>query len=115
MSGLEIISGVFLLAGCAFGIVGAVGVLRFPDIFSRMHPAGISDTLCAALVLIGLMLLASEAIVVIKLFLILFFLFFTSPTATHALATTAAQGGCALPAAPQPTTTSKPGATEKGD
>ena len=99
MSVLDLLSGICLIAGSIFGLVGAVGVLRFPDFFSRLHPAGITDSLCAALILLGLMLQAHDFAVVAKLILILFFLLFTAPSATLALAKTAAQGGCALPAA----------------
>ncbi len=97
MSVLDLLSGICLIAGSIFGLVGAVGVLRFPDFFSRLHPAGITDSLCASLILLGLMLQAHDFAVVAKLILILFFLLFTTPSATLALAKTAAQGGCALP------------------
>lgn len=97
MNLVDLLSGTCLIAGSIFGLVGAVGVLRFPDFFSRLHPAGITDTLCASLVLLGLMLQANEFAVVAKLLLILFFLLFTTPSATLALAKTAVQGGCALP------------------
>ena len=94
---LEHLSGICLIAGSVFGIVGAVGVLRFPEFYSRLHPAGITDTLCASLVLFGLMLQANSFAVVAKLLLVLFFLLFTTPSATLALANTAARGGCPLP------------------
>ena len=97
MNFIELLSGICLIAGSGFGLIGAVGVLRFPDFFSRLHPAGITDTLCASLVLFGLMLQATDFAVVVKLLLILFFLLFTTPSATLALAKTAVQGGCALP------------------
>jgi multicomponent Na+:H+ antiporter subunit G len=99
MSVLDVLSGICLVSGGVFGLIGAAGVLRFPDFYSRLHPASITDSLCASLVLIGLMLQAHDFAVVGKLILILFFLLFTTPSATLALAKTAAQGGCALPAA----------------
>ena len=99
MSVLDLLSGICLISGGIFGLIGAVGVLRFPDFYSRLHPASITDSLCASLVLVGLMLQAHDISVVGKLVLILFFLLFTTPSATLALAKTAAQGGCALPAA----------------
>jgi len=97
MNIVDLLSGICLIAGSIFGLIGAVGVLRFPDFFSRLHPAGITDTLCASLVLFGLILQAAEFTVVAKLLLILFFLLFTTPSATLALAKTAVQGGCTLP------------------
>ena len=74
-----------------------MGILRFPDFFSRLHPAGVTDTLCASLILLGLMLQATEIAVVAKLLLILFFLLFTTPSATLALAKTAVKGGHPVP------------------
>jgi multicomponent Na+:H+ antiporter subunit G len=57
-----------------------------------MHAAGTTDTLCAALILLGLGLQAGLSLVSFKLLLIFAFLLFTSPTATHALANAALQG-----------------------
>jgi multicomponent Na+:H+ antiporter subunit G len=74
------------VTGGFFGIVGGIGLLRFPDLFSRFHAAGVTDTLGAGLILIGLMLQAGWSLITIKLVLILAFGLFTSPTATHALA-----------------------------
>lgn len=93
MSALDLISGVLLLAGAAFGVIGAVGLLRFPDLFARMHAAGITDTLCALLILAGLALQVGFSLALAKLGFILLFLWFTSPTATHALAKAARHGG----------------------
>jgi len=97
MSLLDTLSGVCMIAGSCVGLIGAVGVLRFPDFFSRLHPAGMADTLCASLILFGLMLQATDLAVVAKLLLILFFLLFTTPAATMSLAKTAVQGGSPLP------------------
>lgn len=82
-----------LLGGSFFGISGAIGLHRFPDFYTRMHAAGVTDTLCAALILGGLMLQAGSALVAAKLFLTLALLLLTSPTATHALAKAAMNGG----------------------
>jgi len=83
---LAVISAACLLTGGAFGILGGIGLLRFPDFYSRLHAAGITDTLCAFLIIAGLVIQAGLALVSIKLALILIFLFFTAPTASHALA-----------------------------
>ena len=93
MSAIDWLGSGLMLVGAAFGIIGAVGVLRFRDVFSRMHAAWITETLCALLVLGGLVLLAGFTLAAIKLLLILLFLWFTSPTATHALAKAAIHGG----------------------
>ena len=83
---LAIISGICLLSGGFFGILGGIGLLRFPDFYSRLHAAGITDTLCAFLIIVGLIIQAGLALISIKLILILVFMVFTAPTASHALA-----------------------------
>ncbi len=90
---LEFIAISMIFAGTAFCLIGAIGVLRFPDLFSRMHAAGLTDTLGAFLVLAGLMLLAGWSLATAKLVFILAFLWMTSPTATHALAKAARHDG----------------------
>ncbi len=82
-----------LIIGAFFLITGTLGIVRLPDVFSRMHGAGMVDTLGIMLMLIGLMFQAEEWIVVAKLGLILMFIFFTSPTTTFALARAAINGG----------------------
>ena len=73
--------------------MGALGLLRFPDFYSRLHAAGITDTLGAWLLIAGMMFQAGFSQVTIKLALIAIFLFFTSPTSTHALARAALHAG----------------------
>jgi len=81
-----IITGVLLAAGCFFIVVAAIGVVRFPDFYSRMHPAGKCDTLGQGLVLLGLMVHEGVSFVSVKLILIMAFIFVANPTATHAIA-----------------------------
>ena len=90
---VEITSWLFILAGALLGIAGGIGIHRFHDFYSRLHAVGITDTLCAAMFLIGLMLQTGVSIASLKLLLIFIFLFFSSPTATHALANAALLGG----------------------
>ncbi len=82
-----------VFAGAGFCLVGAIGVLRFPDLFTRMHSSGITDTLGALLVVSGLIVLAGWSLAAVKLVFILAFLGMTSPTSTHALAKAAQHGG----------------------
>ncbi len=91
----DIVSWVLLLSGGAFCIIGGLGLLRLPDVYSRMHAAGITDTLGTGLVLAGLMVQGGFSLVTVKLFLILAFLLYTSPTSTYALANAAYQRGLA--------------------
>ena len=90
---LDILSWIFLVLGGCFGITGAIDLFRFPDFFSRLHAASITDTLCAGLIVLGLTFQAGDAMTVIKLVLILLILTYTSPTAAHALAKSALHGG----------------------
>ncbi len=89
----EILVWILLMSGSLFAIVGGIGLVRLPDLFSRMHGAGITDTLGAGLILLGLMLHSGATLVTFKLGAVLFFLFVTSPTATHALARSALAEG----------------------
>lgn len=81
----DILSWLLIVPGAAFCVIGALGLVRLPEFYSRMHGAGITDTLGASLVLLGLMLEPAHWNVTVKLAAILFFLLVTSPTAAHAL------------------------------
>ena len=83
---LEIGSGICLLLGCFLCLSGGVGILRFPDFFTRMHAVGVTDTLGAGMILIGLMLQNPTGLVLLKLLMILLLTLFINPTASHALA-----------------------------
>lgn len=83
---LDVLSALLLLAGGGFAVLGGIGLVRFPDFYSRLHPAGITDTLATLLIVTGLVIQVGISMVAIKLLLILLFMIFTSPTASHALA-----------------------------
>lgn len=100
---IDIASWILLLIGCAFLVTGGIGVLRFPDLYTRMHAASLTDTAGAAFIVFGLALQSGASLVTVKLLLILAFLFFTSPTAAHALARTALASGHEPLLAPRPT------------
>ena len=86
---VNLASALCLLIGSFLCLSGGVGILRFPDFYTRMHAAGVTDTLAAAMILIGLMLQNPEGLVMLKLLLILLMTIFISPVASHALAKTA--------------------------
>lgn len=75
-----------ILAGAFFVLSGAVGLVRFPDFFTRLHPAGVVDSLGLPLVILGLALHAGFTLTGGKLLLLLGFVLLISPTACHALA-----------------------------
>ncbi len=89
---LHVISWAALLTGGFLIITGGIGVVRFPDLYTRMHAASLTDTGGAGLMLIGLTLQAGFTIVAVKLMLILWFLIFTSAVSTHVLAKAALHG-----------------------
>jgi len=82
---INFVSSVLILIGVFLGISGAVGLFRFPDFFTRMHAAGITDTLCTACIIVGLVLQAGFTLISVKLIFILLFTWYTSPAAGHAL------------------------------
>jgi multicomponent Na+:H+ antiporter subunit G len=90
---VDILSWVCLVGGGVFLIAGAIGILRFPDFYSRLHALGVCDTMGAGLILLGLMLQGGLTLVTVKLMLILYFVLFTGPTAIHALAAAARISG----------------------
>ncbi len=90
---LDISSWVLILIGSFFVFTGAVGLLRLPTFFTRMHGAGVTDTMGAGLMLTGMLLQSGTWIVAVKLFLVFLFMMITGPTATHALAKAALHGG----------------------
>ena len=89
----DLLSWICLLAGSFFCIVGGIGLVRLPDFYSRMHGSGITDTLGAGLVLVGLMIQGGLTLVTVKLIMILVVLLLASPTATHAIAKAAFTAG----------------------
>lgn len=89
----EVLSWACLLAGSFFIVVGAFGVLRMPDFFTRLHPAGLTDTLGAGLIIAGMLIESGWTLNFARLLMILFFLGFTSPTSTHALSHAALTAG----------------------
>lgn len=84
---------VLALIGAALTLIGTVGVLRFPDFYTRLHGASVTDTAGAGLLLLGMALMAPHWLVLTKLAAIWLFLFLTSPTATHAIANAAHVAG----------------------
>jgi len=88
---MNILSGILIGIGLFFSFGGAVGILRFPDFYSRLHPAGKLDTAGLLFSMSGLALFIIQdlslgsIITALKIMLIAVFVFITSPTATHAI------------------------------
>jgi multicomponent Na+:H+ antiporter subunit G len=77
---------IFVVSGVFFLVMGAIGIIRFPDFYSRMHAAGKCDTLGSLLVVAGLACHEGVSFGSAKIIAIAVFIFMTSPTATHAIA-----------------------------
>lgn len=87
------VGGILCLIGGISTIIAAVGVLRFPDFYTRMHAASVTDTLGALTLLVGMTFLAPNGFIVFKLILIGLFLVLTGPASTHAIASAAYTAG----------------------
>jgi multicomponent Na+:H+ antiporter subunit G len=98
---MDIVVCLFLFAGLFFFTAGAIGILRFPDFYSRLHPAGKLDTMGALLAIIALALFnlhhfsLGTLLTSAKIILIVVFVFLASPTATHAIVDAGVRAGLA--------------------
>lgn len=90
---VEIFSGVLLLLGGFFSLTGAYGLFKFPDFFTRVHAASITDSIATICIILGLVVRTELGLVTVKLVFILIFLLLTGPAAAHALAKSARHGG----------------------
>ena len=90
---ISILSGVFILLGVLAVLIGALGLLRLPDVYCRIHAVGMIDTAGASFIILGMIIHEGFTLVTVKLVLIGVFLFFTSPIATHAVAQVAYKSG----------------------
>jgi multicomponent Na+:H+ antiporter subunit G len=93
ISAVDVTTLVLLLIGVFFFIVGTVGLLRLPDVYTRMHATTKSDTLAVVAILTGLALYSGEFFTAAKMFLIIIFTTLTNPTAAHAIARSAYLSG----------------------
>jgi multicomponent Na+:H+ antiporter subunit G len=82
----ETAGAILLLAGSVAIFIGSLGLLRLPNYFSRLHSAGVVDTLGAWLILLGLLVMSDSLVIAFKLLLIVTLLFLLFPVASHALA-----------------------------
>ncbi len=89
----DVLSWISIVGGLFFIVVGSVGLLRMPDVFTRLHAAGMTDTMGAGLILLGLCFQGGFTLVTARLLMVLGFLLFTSPIGTYALARAALKGG----------------------
>lgn len=90
---IDALSWALIISGSIFVIIGAVGTLRFPDFWSRLHAASITDSAGMILLFAGMAVQAGFTLVTVKIIIIGLFLFITGPTSTHAVANAALVSG----------------------
>lgn len=83
---VDLISWALIVIGSFFTVAGGIGLVRMPELYTRMHAASITDTLGAGFLLVGLMTQAGFSLVTLKLIFVLGLIFFLGPVVTHALA-----------------------------
>ncbi len=89
---MSVLAIILIVIGVFFFTTATIGLLRFPDFYTRMHATGKGDTLGALLILAGLALYnldhgfsVGAILVSIKILFITVFIFIANPTATHAI------------------------------
>ena len=90
---MTVLSAVLILGGALFLTVSCIGLIRLPDVYTRAHAVGKSETLGALLVLAGLAIYNGLAVSTLKILVILAFIVIANPTATHAILRAALRSG----------------------
>lgn len=96
---MDVVVTIFLIFGLIFFTGGAVGILRFPDFYSRLHPAGKLDTMGSLFMLMALALFnlhhfsLATLLTSIKMIIIVVFVFLASPTAIHGIVDAGVRAG----------------------
>jgi multicomponent Na+:H+ antiporter subunit G len=93
---IPFLSSLCLFIGIVALLIGSIGLVRLPDVYSRMHAVGMMDTAGIGFLILGMMLHAGLTLVTVKLAFIGIFLFFTSPIAGHAVMQAAYKDGVKL-------------------
>lgn len=95
---VHVVVTVLLGSGVFFTLVGSIGLLRFPDFYTRLHATGKCDTLGGGLIILGAIIYhlfqyPETILVPAKLAFLIFFIFIANPTATHAIMKAAYKAG----------------------
>ncbi|MFP4661118.1 MAG: monovalent cation/H(+) antiporter subunit G [Halanaerobiales bacterium] len=93
----ELISYIFMISGGIFAIITVIGILRFPDAYTRIHAAAVVLTISAVLLTIGIAIYAWEFYLSLKILIIGLFFLASNPMATHAIARASYKKKIALP------------------
>ncbi len=89
----EIAAAVLIVAGCFFFLAGTVGLLRFPDVYSRLHALTKADNIGLGFITAGVMILFGNPFLVLKLLLIWVFMMYTASLASYLVANAAYRSG----------------------
>lgn len=87
------LSGLFLLAGATFGLLAAIGIVRLPDLYSRMHAASKAGIVGAGLIFVGIAVVSLNASIILRAVIGILFLVLTTPVSAHLLARAAYLAG----------------------
>lgn len=90
---LDVFSWILLSLGGACVLIGGIGGLRLPNLYTRIHAASLTDTMASLLIFTGMMLQSGLSLATLKLLAIVLFLLLAGPTATYALANAAFLSG----------------------
>jgi multicomponent Na+:H+ antiporter subunit G len=95
---IHVVVAILLTTGMFFMFIGAIGLLRFPDFYTRLHATGKCDTLGEGLIIVGLIIYhlfhyPRTPLVAVKLLLLIIFIFIANPTAIHAIVKAAYRRG----------------------
>ncbi len=83
---IEVLAGILLITGSVVVLIAAVGIIKLPDFYCRLHAAGVIDTMGSWLLLGGLLLLSENLVNGFKVGMIGVLLFFIAPVVSHAIA-----------------------------
>lgn len=89
----EFIAGLFLAGGAFFLLASAIGMLRLPDFYCRLHASGNSETLAVMLSFMGLVIYEGLTLTSLKMIMIFLLIFLGNPIGTHILSKAAYKSG----------------------
>ncbi|WP_062014232.1 monovalent cation/H(+) antiporter subunit G [Aureimonas sp. AU4] len=94
MSGIgNILAGIFVVMGAGFALIAAIGILRLPDFYTRIHAASKAGTVGSVLALLALAIVSDESAEVLRAIAAIVFFFLTAPISAHLLGRAAYTAG----------------------
>lgn len=90
---LVYVSGILLLLGAGFTFLATLGVVRFPDLYTRLHAASKAGVVGGGLILLVVAIMSQDAAVAIRAIIGIVFLLLTTPLSAHLLAKASQSAG----------------------